>query len=37
VALVSQLLDGLLCAAQCVWCLVNGARAHGTQLKTMKG
>jgi hypothetical protein len=37
VALVSQLLDGLLGAAQCFWCLVDGTRAHRKELKTMKG
>ena len=32
-----MLLNGLLCSTQCVWCFVDGARAHGTGLKTMKG
>ena len=32
----SMLLDGLLGAAQRVWCFVEGACAHGIELKTMK-
>ena len=32
-----MLLEGLLGSTQCVWCFVDGARAHGTKLKTMQG
>jgi len=32
-----MLLDGLLGSTQCVWCFVDGARAHGTGLKTIQG
>lgn len=31
----SMLLDGLLGSTQCVWGFVDGARTHGTELKTM--
>jgi hypothetical protein len=33
----SMLLDSLLGSTQCVWCFVDGARAHGSGLKTMVG
>ena len=32
-----MLLDGLLGSTQCVWCFVDGTRAHGIGLKTMQG
>ncbi len=32
-----MLLDGLLGSTQCVWCFVDGTRAHEIGLKTMQG